>query len=45
MQTASAPIKDFEVTQIFKKGKFNVWKCEQGIQSEFRIIIYNLLDF
>ena len=30
---------------MFKKGRFDFWKCEEGIQGEIRIITDNLLAF
>ena len=45
MKTVLATIKGFEVMQIFKKGKFDVWKYGQGIQDEIRIITDILLAF
>lgn len=43
MKTAYATIKGFEVMQMFKKGRFELWKHGQGIQGEIRIITDNLL--
>ena len=42
MKTAYATIKGFEIMRCFKKGKFELWKYEQGIQREIRIITDNL---
>jgi IS6 family transposase len=45
MRTAYATIKGFEVMRMFKKGRFDIWKYEQGIQGEIRIISDKLLVF
>lgn len=43
MKTAYATMKGFEVMRMFKKGKFHLWKHDQGIKGEIRIITDNLL--
>lgn len=45
IKTAYATIKGFEVMRMFKKGQFNLWKYDQGVQGEIRIITDNLLAF
>jgi hypothetical protein len=43
MKTAYATFKGYEKMRMFKKGRFDLWKYDQGIQSEIRIITGNLL--
>jgi transposase, IS6 family len=38
MKTAFATIKGFEVMRMFKKGQFDMWKCDQGLIGEIRLI-------
>ena len=45
LKTAYATIKGFEVMRMFKKGRFEIWKYDQGIIGEIRIITDNLLAF
>ena len=38
MKTAFATIKGFEVMRMFKKGQFDIWKGDQGLTGEIRLI-------
>jgi IS6 family transposase len=38
-------MEGFEIMRIFKKGRFDLWKYDQGIQGEIRIITDNLLGY
>ena len=38
MKTAYATIKGFEVMRMFKKGQFDMWKYDQGLTGEIRLI-------
>jgi len=45
ISTAYATIKGFEIMRMFKKGRFKIWQCGQGVKGEIRIITDNLLAF
>jgi transposase, IS6 family len=38
MKTAFATIKGFEVMRMFRKGQFDIWKYDQGLTGEIRLI-------
>jgi IS6 family transposase len=38
MKTALATIKGFEVMRMFKKGQLDIWKYNQGLRGEIRLI-------
>jgi transposase-like protein len=38
LKTAFATINGFEVMRIFKKGQFDIWKYDQGLTGEIRLI-------
>lgn len=38
MKTAYATIKGFEIMRMFKKGQLDIWKFDQGIRGEIRLI-------
>jgi hypothetical protein len=40
-----SPIKGFEIMRMFKKGQMDIWKYDQGIKGEIRIITDNLLAY
>lgn len=45
MKTAYATIKGFELMRMFKKGRFDLWKYEQGVRGEIQIVTNSLLAF
>jgi len=38
MKTAYATIKEFELMHMFRKGQMDVWKNDQGLIGEIRLI-------
>ena len=38
MRTAYATIKGFEVMHMFRKGQMDIWKYDQGLKGEIRLI-------
>ena len=38
MKTAFATIKGFEIMRMFKKGQLDIWKYDQGVLGEVRLI-------
>ena len=38
LRTAYATIKGFEVMPMFKKGKMDLWKYDQGLKGEIRLV-------
>jgi len=38
MKKALATIKGFEVMRMFKKGQLDIWKYNQGLIGEIRLI-------
>lgn len=45
LKTAYATIKGFELFRMFKKGRFEIWKYDNGIQGEIDLITRNLLAY
>jgi len=37
MKTAYATIKGFEVMRMFRKGQFNMWTTDQGLEGEIQL--------
>lgn len=38
MKTAYAIIKGFEVMRMFKKDQLDIWKYDQGVMGEIRLV-------
>ena len=38
MKTALSTIKGFEVMRMFKKGQLDIWKYNQGLIGEIRLV-------